>query len=80
MGDSIRLLEDKINASKATFDIYQEEIEKIEKELKDKGIKIEGIEEQVDDLLQQMEELGKKEKIMLRKVKKTLERIEKRFK
>lgn len=80
MGDSIRLLEDKINASKATFDIYQEEIAKIEKELKDKGIRIEGIEEQVDDLLRQMEELGKKEKIMLRKVKKTLERIEKRFK
>lgn len=80
MGDSIRLLEDKINASKATFEIYQEEIEKIEGELKEKGIKVNEIESQVDDLLQQIETLGKKEKAMLRKVKKTLERIEKRFK
>lgn len=79
MGDTIRSLEDKINASKVTHDVYIEEIKKIQKELKERGIKIETIETQMDDILSEIEQLGKREKRLLRKIKKTIESVEKRF-
>lgn len=80
MADLIRSLEDKINASKATHDVYVEEIKKIQNELDERGINIDNIEEQMDDILKQIEDLGKREKRLLRKIKRTIETVEKRFK
>ena len=40
MADTIRYLEDKINSSKTTFEIYKEEIKNIEEKLSEKGISL----------------------------------------
>ena len=79
MADLIRLYEDKIKTSKVTHDIYVKEIEKIEKELESRGINANNIETQIHDLLGEIERLGKREKRLMRHIRKTIEFVEKRY-
>lgn len=79
MENSIRSLEDKIQSSKTTFKIYTEEIKEIEKKLKKKGITAKDVEKKLDVIIEEIEELSKREKVLVAKIKKGIEKIERRF-
>lgn len=79
MGDSIRELEDKVQASKTTCAIYESEIKDIEAKLEDKGIDISNIESALDDIIELIDKLSHKEKKLLAKAHKELRRVEERF-
>jgi hypothetical protein len=79
MVDSIRELEDKVQASKTTCAIYDKEIKDIEAKLKEKNIDIKNIESALDNIIELIDKLAHEEKKLLAKANKELRRVEKRF-
>lgn len=79
MANSIQSLEEKINASKATFYIYQEEMDKIQKKLAKKDIIVEDIERRIEEINLELEDLKAHENKSLRKLRIEIEKIEARF-
>jgi len=78
MEDSIREMEEKVQASTTTYRIYEKELASIKKKMKKKGIKVSRIEKQLETLNDQIEVLQIKEKKLVMKVEKGIQKIEKR--
>ena len=76
MENTIRILENKIQASKTTYGIYLKEIEDIETQLEKKGVNINDIEGSIDEIIDKIDEIQRHQKTILAKVNQKIKEIE----